>query len=276
MTGALFGFASIPFVAPGAYGCHVIPPLSYLSHAANERMGFPQSWAPFLILYIIPGYLSIAYTTGALVYVYWKVCKVEHRGNRWRWQTDSHSDSAMRRRLGGGHCLQRFWRARNNTTATRLQLLQKQVLIQSAFYLWALYMTWLVYLSVFLNLEKLLTANRYYILWSCFLFLVPLQGFLNCCVYFRPRLSNYGKQLKTSLLKRMNRTNSSRPASNLNQIMLHSTLQADLVVLNEPVQQDDRILAGLCDSEEGVDTSLDTFTTTPAGLAIPMVDPVES
>lgn len=197
VLGLVIAFASIPFIAPSIHSCYLVPPnASYF--AELDIMGYTTSWAPFLALVIIPGYLVIAYATGVLVRVYWYVRRIDLRARRWN---INHQAQAPQKRnttlpLDGNSSssFSMMKRRRSSLSIPKappsaMEKLRNEVFHQSAYYLIALYMTWFVTLCYTINMGKLL--HSHYEFWSFVFFLHPLQGFLNACVYFRKRFVKF-------------------------------------------------------------------------------------
>lgn len=87
-------------------------------------------------------------------------------------------------------------RISNTTISTRQRQthaknsLKGKVLFQCSLYLIALFLSWMPYLSLILQIKasrEVLEFN--YGIWTFAMFLLPLQGFLNAVVYFKRRIS---------------------------------------------------------------------------------------
>lgn len=178
LVGFIFAGASLPFITRSLHGCHMTPPNSYLMEAVGAD-GFSTSWAPYLCLYIIPGFSVLIYTTGALIRVFFFVRKVSRQGNRWRFEAAETSLNTQQQ--------QSPRRMQRRQSTSSVNSVQNEVFWQSAMYLSALYLAWFTQLIILVQLEKYLACH--YALWVFFSFIYPLQGFMNALVYFRPRMT---------------------------------------------------------------------------------------
>lgn len=177
--------ASVPFIKNGIIGCHLLPPLTgWVSREVLETLGVSHSWAAFLCCMVVPAFSSIAYSTGALIRVYFHMRQVDKNSDRWRFKSSQQVNAVGMKR----------------TRQTALYRLRTEVFWQSATYLVALYVTWLIYLSVTLNPKRYILSH--YELWTFLFFISPLQGFLNSICYFRPRVSRYWKTYWIAVRKR--------------------------------------------------------------------------
>lgn len=183
LVGFIFAGASLPFISRSLHGCHMTPPNAYLMEAVGAD-GFSTSWAPYLCLYIIPGFSVLIYTTGALVRVFFFVRNVSRQGNKWRFEaavTSLHTKQQQQRQQSPPRRMQR------RLSTSSVNSVQNEVFWQSAMYLSALYLAWFTQLIILVQLEKYLAGH--YALWVFFSFITPLQGFMNALVYFRPRMA---------------------------------------------------------------------------------------
>mmetsp|Transcript_3983 Transcript_3983/g.6667 ORF Transcript_3983/g.6667 Transcript_3983/m.6667 type:complete len:333 (-) Transcript_3983:505-1503(-) len=194
VLGFVLACASIPFIAPSSTGCSIVPPTASLIRILKID-GFHPSWGPFLALVIVPGYLVLAYTTIALGRVYWYVRTISNQAGRWRsTRRASQFVQASGTTMASSSIIEvkrkRTRKKKRNTT----NRLQKEVFMQCAMYLAALYFVWFILLWMSLSVDKYI-GGKHYALWNFLFFLDPLQGFLNAIIYFRPRLSRAVFQL---------------------------------------------------------------------------------
>lgn len=215
LIGSIFAFASIPYIVPAFNGCSLATPTSIISEEILELWGFYSTWGPFLGLFMVPGFLVLAYSTVALFRVYFYVRKINKKTNRWRLR-----EPVRRRRTASfslsepgaaEHASSFTFRGATLPGQTRRRLsrasrsrfihtLQNEVFWQSALYLFALYISWLVYLIVLIMLDDVIVSH--YALWSFVHAVVPLQGALNAAVYFRPRLVKRWRKILRDLKQR--------------------------------------------------------------------------
>lgn len=187
LGGIIMGCASIPFIETGVVGCQVMPPLDFLPTEVLEAAGFESQEGPFLGLLIIPGYLVIAFTTGALFRVYFHIRKVDKKARKWKFRQNTKSTDGTSTTSSNN---------RQKSSRSALSHMRAEVFWQSVLYLVALYLTWFVYLSVTVHAERYITSH--YALWTFLFFIAPLQGFLNSLCYFRPRLSRHWRKWRKS------------------------------------------------------------------------------
>lgn len=131
LVGFIFAGASLPFITRSLHGCHMTPPNAYLMEAVGAD-GFSTSWAPYLCLYIIPGFSVLIYTTGALIRVFFFVRKVSRQGNRWRFEAAETSLNTQQQ--------QSPRRMQRRQSTSSVNSVQNEVFWQSAMYLSALYL----------------------------------------------------------------------------------------------------------------------------------------
>jgi hypothetical protein len=166
--------SSIPFISTGIVGCQLTPPTPIVSADVLRKLGLLDVSWPFYTLLIVPGYLAIFYSTTLIIFMLFRMWKVDQQAQKWsRCQPLGKFERKRKRHL------------------TALTKLRREVFHQCVQYLVAVYLTWLLYLTAALEAEKFITSH--YGLWIVIFFLSGIQGFLNCMIYFRPRISRYLK-----------------------------------------------------------------------------------
>lgn len=289
IVGLVVASASIPFISKSIQGCHISPPSSTVVRQLDIE-GNTASWGPYLGLYIVPAYVVIIYTTGALLRVYLHVRKVNRNANKWRFptlprrperrvaQNGSASDTAGRGR-------------RRSTTSVNLQ---KELAIQSAMYLVALYLSWFVYLVIAVHLDKYLMSH--YSLWAFVYFLIPLQGFLNSITYFRPRFVRlWAKYRKERLRKKQQESSdgaygsksddskgkggwaASEPAADMEELQEGTATMSFQNKLDSSMEENDVEFRRVASSTAGVEEpQRESTTSSPASAARPLDQPLET
>lgn len=75
--------------------------------------------------------------------------------------------------------------------SSKMRQLEREVMWQAFIYLFAMYVCWLLFVSLFYKSDLQGLSFPLYCVGS---FLMPLQGFFNCLNYFRPRAARYMRQ----------------------------------------------------------------------------------
>jgi hypothetical protein len=170
--GLILACVSIPFISPTYNGCHLTPPLAAARYLESE--GYRTTWASFLGLYIVPGYLVIAYATAAMLRIYMYVRKINKNSHRWDFSSSSNVDTGSSGKL-------RQWLPRKRTKKKRSSSsnkIQNEVFYQSVLYLAALYMSWFLILGITVNAQSYVQSH--YGLWCYLFFIFPLQVCISC------------------------------------------------------------------------------------------------
>lgn len=197
VVGTILACASIPFTTTSQTGCHIPPPYKRLIELA-EAHAWNATWGPYLALVIIPGYSVLAYTTIALGLVYWHIRKINQKAQKWQFHAPANVNANIVISAGSSALSastnQKAKRTKRKKRRTAAQGMQAKVAWQSAWYLFALYLSWFFYLTLGVNMESLITGN--YPVWVIMSFITPLQGFTNSLVYVRPRISRFLSKLR--------------------------------------------------------------------------------
>mmetsp|Transcript_736 Transcript_736/g.1206 ORF Transcript_736/g.1206 Transcript_736/m.1206 type:complete len:586 (-) Transcript_736:240-1997(-) len=247
LLGSVVGFASIPFVESGVIGCHLVPPVPFFSTEVLEALGLTSSYVPFVALFVVPGYLVIAYSTGTLIRVSMNMRKVDNNSKRWRFSP---------RRLQAEDEAKKKKTKRKQTPLT---MLRREVFWQSFMYLVALYLTWLIYISVTVNTKDYILSH--YGLWTFVFFITGIQGFLNSLVYFRPRIARYWASWRKETKKKKKQEEAKRSQATSEAPSASSDMEpwanirdiepaADLVDANEGIEMESSFIDTLLAEEE--------------------------
>lgn len=198
LIGLVFALASIPFISYGATGCFIVHPAFSATLEVLGVIDFTVTWGPILGLVVIPIYLVLFYATLAMIRVYLYVRQTDAKASKWNMRTraadrapnepagsSGPQGSMMRRIKSTSSSLSALFRGRARKSAT--SKLRHEVAWQCLWYLFALYITWGLYATVNATMDGFHTSHFQF--WNVYFFLLPLQGFMNACVYFRPRLA---------------------------------------------------------------------------------------
>jgi hypothetical protein len=177
LLGTIFSASSIPFIQTGVVGCQISPPMPLATTEVLRELGLPYLYWPFIWFMIVPGYTAIFYSTMITLYMLYRMKKVDQRSKKWVMSQVHESQKRS---------------AKHPITA--LTKLRGEVFLQCFQYLVAVYITWLLFLTVMIQSKHLIMGH--FGLWILFYFLVSIQGFLNCLVYFRPRIVRYWRTWK--------------------------------------------------------------------------------
>jgi hypothetical protein len=172
VVGTVLSVSSIPFIQTGVVGCQLTAPMPLASPDALRELGLPYLFWPFISFMIVPGYTAIFYSTMITVYILYRMNKVDQ--NSKKWVINQHLESK---------------KLKTKRPVTALAKLRREVFLQCFQYLAAVYVTWLLYLTVMLESKQFMTSH--YGLWIAIYFIGAIQGLLNCLVYFRPRIMGY-------------------------------------------------------------------------------------
>jgi hypothetical protein len=165
-------------------GCQLNPPVPSVPTEILRELHLIDSFWPFLSMWVIPGYLAVFYSTTVTSFMLFKIWQVDHKAERWRSMqgiSEKNKNSERKRVV---------------PPSTKIR---HEVFWQCFQYLAAVYITWLVYLSLTVSPDKYFTSH--YELWLFVFFLSGIQGFLNCMVYFRPRLVRYWRRWRKTILQ---------------------------------------------------------------------------
>jgi hypothetical protein len=194
MLGTVLSVSSTPFIQSGAVGCQLIPPVPLVPTEVLRALGMQYLYWPFIVFMMVPSCVAIAYSTSIIVFMLYRMKKVDQNAKKWILsQHNQGSNKKLRRKV---------------TTLTKLR---REVFLQCVLYLAAVYVTWLLYLTM--SLEAKHTLTSYYGLWILLFFLSGIQGFLNCLVYFRPRLIRYWKKWRKENKGKTKKTNGENASS---------------------------------------------------------------
>jgi hypothetical protein len=183
LIGSIMGLSSIPFIQGGIVGCQLIPPIPLVPAEVLRALGMQYMLWPFIAFMLVPGYLAIAYSTLIILYMLYRMKQVDQ--NAKKWIISQHTPKSGRKVK------------RKETALTKLR---REVFRQCVQYLAAVYVTWLFYLTMSLEAKHIMTSN--YGLWILLYFVSGIQGFLNCMVYFRPRLARYWRKWRKETQER--------------------------------------------------------------------------
>lgn len=188
ICGFIFACAALPWI------WHGVGTVCFIPRPINTVVNYRPGWGPRIGLVIIPIVVVLVYTTFAMVRVYWFVRKTDTNASQWsfgRAASSVHSkttttptgvDGGRRRSiLQSVKSTLSSIRMKANTATSRLR---REVAWQCLSYLFALYATWGFYVVV-----QVVAASDDFYFWNIYFFIVPLQGFMNAFVYFRPRLN---------------------------------------------------------------------------------------
>lgn len=156
LVGAVLAFASIPYIWPVGYACSLSPP-------HPSRVDAPDSWAPFLGIYLIPAWTVIIVTTACLFRVYLYVRKLNRKSDKWRLTGGGTRLRALFVRGSSGTNEEntttcRTSRRRKNTK--KVARLEDRVFWQSFMYLAALYLSWTTFLVMVSKKHHLLLFQK--------------------------------------------------------------------------------------------------------------------
>jgi hypothetical protein len=216
ILGIGLAFGGLPFYQNNIFGCHI------QSHPAREG-----SWHPLIWFTFVPIFGTIFLTSALLLRVYFAVSRQRQRASKWQFR----KKLSLRSNLGVENnkgksflptiipsfflssCQQQNKSTPNDVQAdvkstpqankkrkalTPIERLEREVFIQSIFYVVALYICWTFILAAHLEsgpiTPEIESLDRYPFYLICFI-AAPLQGFWNCFVYFRSRLMNRWRAL---------------------------------------------------------------------------------
>jgi hypothetical protein len=189
ILGSVLAFSSIPYIQNGIVGCQLTPPVPMIPDEVLKDLGLPYTYWPFLSFMVVPGYMAILYSTCIISLLLIHMRKVDQKSKKWRTSRRYLANSSNE-----GHKPKR--------KATALTKLRREVFQQCFQYLAAVYLTWLVYLSITVKSEEFITSH--YELWILVFFLGGIQGFLNSMIYFRPRVVRYWRNWKKMSRRQQN------------------------------------------------------------------------
>lgn len=202
--GAGLAYGGLPFYQNTIVICHIQnPPV------------FEETWYPSVFFVFVPVFSALFLTTAMMIRVYFKVRQQTQRAARWQFA----NTLSFRRRQSEGGGEGRHWffstsssspvrgadnsdeterssteisrRCARHQSATATSRLEVQVFVQSTLFLSAFYISWSFLVAAYIvgspAVSKVDGTNLFPLYLTCFI-LAPLQGFWNCCVYFRPRL----------------------------------------------------------------------------------------
>jgi hypothetical protein len=178
--GSIFGFTSIPYISNGSFGCHLTPPNPLFPTEVLKQLGYQDSNWQIISLLLVPAFLAIFYSTVVNSFMLFKMWRVDKKSQKW---TFSQKSIALHSKKG-----------RVKLQVTALTKLRREVFQQCFQYLAAVYLTWSLYLIVTVKIDLFFTSN--YGLWALVFFLTGFQGFLNCMIYFQPRIFRYARHLR--------------------------------------------------------------------------------
>jgi hypothetical protein len=173
LCGSILGFSSIPFISNGTFGCHLTPRYPLFPVEVLQQLGYQDSNWPFVSFLLVPAFLALFYSTFITSFILFKMWRVDKRSQKWSMSQRTSILSATPKR-------------KVKPRATALTKLRREVFQQCFQYLVAVYITWFLYLLVTAKTETFVTS--YYELWLLVFFLGGIQGFLNCMIYFQPRM----------------------------------------------------------------------------------------
>jgi len=153
-----------------------------------------------LVFGIVPVSTVIFLASLSMLIIYLAVRKQSRAANRWRFENSAESSSGrgsgsilasikdslvgLRDSLQGSRGSNCTAEARLRPSVTRTNnRMERAVVWQSVFYLGAFFVSWPIYL-----VAQLRHTTTSYTFWAMVVTLTPLQGFLNFCVYARPRV----------------------------------------------------------------------------------------
>jgi hypothetical protein len=173
LCGSILGFSSIPFISNGAFGCHLTTRYPLLPVEVLQQLGYQDSNWPFVSFLLVPTFLALFYSTFITSFILFKMWRVDKRSQKWSMsQWTSILSVTPKRKV--------------KPRATALTTLRREVFQQCFQYLAAAFMTWFLYLLVTAKTETFIASH--YELWLRVFFLGGIQGFLNCMIYFQPRM----------------------------------------------------------------------------------------
>lgn len=192
--GVGLAFGGLPFYKNAVFACHIQnPPIA-------------KTWYPIVFLVFVPIFSAILFTTGMMVRVYLKVRKQSRKAARWKFPSfrlrqevvgknvtspEDDGRSGIVRRPSSEEQGCSTARPRHTSRGT-MGNLEREVFYQSLFYLFVFYLCWIFLLVATLeaspSIRDSLDLDRLYGFFVAALAIAPLQGFWNCCVYFRPRI----------------------------------------------------------------------------------------
>lgn len=203
ILGLVLACAGIPFYDGTGLICHL--PSIFMTEV------FGGSSLVVILIAIVPICCAIAAITAMQGRIFWYVRKSEQRMLRWRFSARKlavNDNSAT----AGSDMSSTGKSSKANLSMTKRE---QKVFWRSVFYVGSFYITWPIVLASFL-----LHPDRYddplsaaYRIENPTFFLWPLQGFLTCLVYFRPRiikwLSKGANKMKNLLFTAKEKTSSS-------------------------------------------------------------------
>ena len=211
ILGIGLAFGGLPFYQNNIFGCHI------QSHPAREG-----SWHPLIWFTVVPIFGAIFLTSALLLRVYFAVNKQRQKASKWQFRKKLSFRSNVNAQSNNGNSFlskvnfsmftpsnqcqsqsptsdeQREVQStsqvnKKKKALTPIERLEREVFIQSICYVVALYICWIFILAAHLEsgpmTPEIEGLDRYPFYLTCFL-AAPLQGFWNCFVYFRSRLTN--------------------------------------------------------------------------------------
>ena len=178
-------FAGIPYYAPAWVGCYIVP---YPYNDSQEMMGFA----------VFPILLTSIISTSCQIRVYLKVRSQVRTSLKWKF-----SKGLSKLRLNGsqakfgskgniaakGRKEEKKEKGRNSFAILLSTNAESAVFWQSFFYLAAYYTCWPILVVGILH-----PTNPNFSFWAALAFIGPLQGFLNCLVFVRPRIMKWRRE----------------------------------------------------------------------------------
>jgi hypothetical protein len=180
LFGSIFGFISIPYISNGTFGCHLSPPNPLFPTNVLKQLGYQDSYWQIISLLLVPAFLAIFYSTLINSLMLFKMWKVDKKSRKW---TFSQKSIILQNK-----------KAKVKSKVTALTKLRREVFQQCFQYLAAVYFTWSLYLIVTVKIDLFFTSH--YGLWTLVFFLTGFQGFLNCMIYFQPRILRYLRHVR--------------------------------------------------------------------------------
>lgn len=188
MIGFGLAFGGLPFYRSTIFACHIQNPPTQ------------KTWYPLVFLTFVPIFSAILFTTVMMIQIYLKVSMQSKRSSKWTFpnfrlrqeppvKTKQRRSFVIRRESSSNMQLSS---SSNCRKSTRGGSLERAVFVQSLFYLFAFYFCWLFLFAAHLKASPSLPGDRTsgsaYAFFVATFAIAPLQGFWNCCVYFRPRM----------------------------------------------------------------------------------------
>eukprot|EP00545_Synedropsis_sp_CCMP1620_P004638 CAMPEP_0119011870 /NCGR_PEP_ID=MMETSP1176-20130426/5938_1 /TAXON_ID=265551 /ORGANISM="Synedropsis recta cf, Strain CCMP1620" /LENGTH=862 /DNA_ID=CAMNT_0006964745 /DNA_START=103 /DNA_END=2691 /DNA_ORIENTATION=+ len=180
----LFGFglafAGLPFYDVTPFGCFLYP------IPVKETLAYMIPLAYFPVIF------SVLFLISMMAYIYSKVMAQDKRADKWRIDTKFKRGSILQTmdgaRLTTKARLSQWYKKTFKRTKKKKSKLVSQVYWQAVAYVMSFLVTWPIVCLALANADSIATSH--YGFWMVFSIVMPLQGFNNSWVYFRPRLSH--------------------------------------------------------------------------------------